>query len=84
LLEHTLQGVSQIRRVLLYLNQQNRPPFHSQAPKAVDAWRGELQNKSRPKIAASVAHPDVNADLFEEGWGDALVREKESNTCELH
>jgi coatomer subunit beta' len=40
----------------------------SQASRAVDAWNGDLINKKRPKIAASVAHPDANPELFEEGW----------------
>ncbi|KAF7356710.1 Coatomer subunit beta' [Mycena venus] len=48
----------------------------SQAPKAVDAWHAELEAKKRPKIAAAVAHPNKNADLFEEGWEDALALEQ--------
>ncbi|KAJ7281800.1 coatomer protein [Mycena rebaudengoi] len=48
----------------------------SQASKAVDAWHAELEGKKRPKIAASVAHPKSNADLFEEGWEDALALEQ--------
>ncbi|KAK0230129.1 coatomer protein [Armillaria fumosa] len=47
----------------------------SQVPKAVDAWQADLKTKNRPKIAASVAHPSTNADLFEEGWKDALAKE---------
>jgi coatomer subunit beta' len=50
--------------------------LHSQASKAVDAWHAELEAKKRPKIAASVAHPTNNADLFEEGWEDALALEQ--------
>jgi coatomer subunit beta' len=42
----------------------------------VDAWRGELQAKNRPKIAAGIAHPADNADLFEEGWAAVLEREQ--------
>jgi len=48
----------------------------SQASKAVDAWHAELEAKKRPKIAAGVAHPSKNADLFEEGWEDALALEQ--------
>jgi hypothetical protein len=48
----------------------------SQVPKAVDAWRGELQAKNRPKIAAGIAHPADNPDLFEEGWEEALKQEQ--------
>jgi len=50
---------------------------HSQAPKAVSAWREELNAKNRPKIAASIAHPEENAELFTEGWENALERERE-------
>jgi coatomer subunit beta' len=45
----------------------------SQASRAVDAWKGDLISKKRPKIAASIAHPDVNPELFEEGWEQALA-----------
>jgi hypothetical protein len=38
---------------------------NSQASKAVDAWKADF--KKRPKIAASLAHPDMNPELFEEG-----------------
>ncbi|KAF7308636.1 Coatomer protein [Mycena chlorophos] len=34
--------------------------------KAVDAWHSELEAKKRPKIAATVAHPQKNGELFEE------------------
>ncbi|KAF8886974.1 coatomer protein [Infundibulicybe gibba] len=47
----------------------------SQAPKAVDAWKESLTSKNRPKIAAGIAHPGTQAELFEEGWEDALARE---------
>jgi coatomer subunit beta' len=46
----------------------------SQAPKAVEAWKADL--KARPKIAASIAEPTANSDLFEEGWSDALSKEQ--------
>lgn len=49
----------------------------SLAPQAVDVWRAELRSKKKPKIAASVAHPIENGDLFEEGWEEALGREEE-------
>jgi len=42
---------------------------------AVKAWKKEL--KARPKIAEAIADPDVNPELFEEGWADALAHEKE-------
>lgn len=52
----------------------------SAVPKAVDAWKTSL--KSRPKIAASIASPEQNADLFTEGWQDALAREQDSGESE--
>ncbi|KAK0443982.1 coatomer protein [Desarmillaria tabescens] len=55
----------------------------SQVPKAVDAWQADLKAKNRPKIAASVAHPSANADLFEEGWEDALAKESGSQNAVL-
>ena len=48
----------------------------SQAPRAVDAWKADLTAKSRPKLAESIAHPDFNTDLFEEGWADAVAKEQ--------
>jgi len=48
----------------------------SLVPKAVDAWREDLVAKNRKKIAASVASPTEHAELFEEGWEDALAREE--------
>lgn len=54
----------------------------SYAPVAVDAWHADLKVKGRPKIAASVAHPSKHADLFEEGWEDALEKEKQSGSGE--
>ena len=47
----------------------------SKAPEAVQAWRGELEAKKRTKLAAAVADPSANPELFEEGWEEALQRE---------
>lgn len=49
----------------------------SQVPKAVDAWRAGLATKSRKKIAAAVASPVDNSELFPEGWDSALERESD-------
>ncbi|KAJ8454501.1 hypothetical protein ONZ45_g19281 [Pleurotus djamor] len=49
----------------------------SYAPVAVDAWKNDLKSKGRPKIAAAIAHPSQNSDLFEEGWSDALAHENQ-------
>jgi coatomer subunit beta' len=43
---------------------------------AAEAWKSELKSKNRPKIAAGIASPAENEDLFEEGWEDALSREE--------
>ncbi|KAH7923637.1 Coatomer, beta' subunit [Leucogyrophana mollusca] len=52
----------------------------SEVSRTVDAWRGELRSKNKPKIAAAIAHPGENTDLFEEGWEEALSREAESRS----
>lgn len=44
-------------------------------PAAVQAWRAELQAKNRTKLAAAVADPASNPEMFEEGWEEALQRE---------
>lgn len=44
------------------------------------AWRDALRTKKKDKAAASIAHPDEDARLFEEGWEAALAREAESRT----
>ena len=46
--------------------------FYSQAPKAVEAWKSGLTLK---KIAATIADPSLNPELFEEGWEEVLARE---------
>jgi hypothetical protein len=45
----------------------------SQASRVVDAWKGDLISKKRAKISGSVAYPDVNPELFEEGREQALA-----------
>lgn len=47
----------------------------------VDAWRAELRSKNKPKIAASVAHPVENGELFEGEWEEALSREEEMRSA---
>ncbi|KAG1840310.1 coatomer WD associated region-domain-containing protein [Suillus tomentosus] len=47
----------------------------SEVPKVVDVWRGELRAKNKGKIAGSIVHPSEHAELFEEGWEEALARE---------
>ena len=52
----------------------------SQAPKAVQAWKSELTSKKRTKIAAIIADPSSNPELFEEGWEEVLAREESHGT----
>jgi coatomer subunit beta' len=40
---------------------------NSQASKTIDAWKADLISKKCPGFAASLAHPDMNPELFEEG-----------------
>ncbi|KAJ3930424.1 MAG: hypothetical protein NXY57DRAFT_870775, partial [Lentinula lateritia] len=54
-----------------------RTYVRSLVPRTVLAWKAELNAKSRPKIAEMIANPDVNPDLFEEGWNSVLEKEKE-------
>jgi hypothetical protein len=55
----------------------------SQASRAVDTWKGDLISKKRPKFVASVAHPDVNPELFEEGWEQTLSSKSVSTSDNL-
>ncbi|KAI0065970.1 coatomer protein [Artomyces pyxidatus] len=48
----------------------------SKTSEVVSAWRDDLKSKGRPKIAASISSPAENKELFEEGWDEALEREK--------
>ncbi|PPR04845.1 hypothetical protein CVT24_007233 [Panaeolus cyanescens] len=49
----------------------------SHASKALAAWKAELTSKGRSKLAATIADPAVNQDLFTEGWEAALAKEEE-------
>ena len=42
----------------------------------MDAWKSDLETKDRKKLAASVASPEEDPELFSEGWPDVLEREK--------
>lgn len=68
------QGISSQSFVLLDVPY--NVPFSSLAPKAVDAWRDGLESKNRKKLAAAIASPAENPDLFTEGWESALEQEK--------
>ena len=47
------------------------------APKAVATWKSDLTSKNRSKIAATIADPSENPELFEEGWEAVLQKEEE-------
>lgn len=45
-------------------------------PKVVETWREDLNSKNRPKLAARIASPNEQPDVFEEGWEDVLEAER--------
>lgn len=49
----------------------------SAVPATVKAWRQSLEASGKQKIAQTLADPeDGDEELFEEGWADAVQREK--------
>ncbi|KAJ2912197.1 hypothetical protein MD484_g8213, partial [Candolleomyces efflorescens] len=48
----------------------------SLVPQTVKSWKSELEAKNRNKLAAAIADPAVNPELFEEGWEAAVAREE--------
>ncbi|PWN50666.1 putative SEC27-coatomer complex beta subunit [Violaceomyces palustris] len=53
----------------------------SRVPEVVAKWRAELESTNRSKqsaIAKSIADPTTDPDAFEEGWAQALRKEKEA------
>lgn len=48
---------------------------NSQAPKAVKAWRTELESQKRVRLASSIGDPSESPELFTEGWEDVLAKE---------
>ncbi|KAF8871943.1 coatomer protein [Gymnopilus junonius] len=55
----------------------------SVASKTVEAWKSDLKSKSRSKIAATIADPAENSELFDEGW-EAVVRKEEELLAAQH
>ncbi|PLW32313.1 hypothetical protein PCANC_20471 [Puccinia coronata f. sp. avenae] len=49
----------------------------SQVPKAVERWKSSLEESGKSKVAMKLANPEEHPDLFDEGWSEALEREKE-------
>ena len=55
----------------------------SSASSAVKSWKTQLNNSGKKKLAEALADPEENEDLFDEGWAEALARERgESSTAE--
>jgi len=52
----------------------------SQVPKVVETWREDLTSKNRPKLAARIASPNEQPDVFEEGWEGVLEAERASRS----
>ena len=48
----------------------------SHVPNAVAVWKGGLVTGGKKKLAAAIADPSENAELFDEGWDNALAREQ--------
>ncbi|KAJ3825234.1 coatomer WD associated region-domain-containing protein [Lentinula raphanica] len=53
----------------------------SLVPKTVLAWKADLTARGRPKIADMIANPDVNPELFGEGWAGVLEKEKDHGSA---
>ncbi|KIM26794.1 hypothetical protein M408DRAFT_330396 [Serendipita vermifera MAFF 305830] len=47
-------------------------------PKALQAWRTDLESKGKSKVANLLADPSrgQDAELFQEGWSESLAREE--------
>ena len=52
----------------------------SQVPDVVETWREDLTSKNRPKLAARVASPNEQPEVFEEGWEGVLEAERSSRS----
>jgi coatomer subunit beta' len=58
------------------------PSLDSKISTALKAWQTSLQtgsSSSRGKLVASIADPEKNPEVFEEGWEESLKREKSVN-----
>jgi coatomer subunit beta' len=51
----------------------------SLVPAVVEDWRADLTSKNRPKLAAKIAGPADQPELFAEGWKEALEKERTSS-----
>jgi coatomer subunit beta' len=48
-------------------------------PGIVKAWRSELESSGKPKLAALLADPEEDAELFTEGWTGSGVPDGEGS-----
>lgn len=48
----------------------------SSVPAAVKSWKKSLEADGKSKLAESLADPETDGDRFEEGWAQALEKEK--------
>lgn len=51
--------------------------IYSLVPELVQSWQKSLEDENRSKLAAAIASPTENPELFSEGWEEALEREKD-------
>lgn len=49
----------------------------SQVSRVVKAWKADLESKKKGKIAAGLADPEEDEELFGEQWAEALALEKD-------
>jgi len=52
----------------------------SLVPKVVETWREDLVSRNRPKLAARIASPSEQPNVFGEGWEDVLEAEWSSRS----
>lgn len=66
------------RYVLYYCDKVFTNSSPSYVPKALQAWRTDLEAKGKSKAASLLADPSKpeETELFEEGWAEALEKEE--------
>ena len=55
----------------------------SLVPSVVETWREDLISRNRPKLAARIASPSEQPNVFEEGWEDVLEAECSSKSDDV-
>jgi coatomer subunit beta' len=56
---------------------------YSLVPGIVDEWKSDLKAKGKPKLAARIAAPADQPELFEEKWEQALEKERSGSADEV-